>query len=466
MDCPAEKLRDFDGKKVIFMKKVLIVSVGGSYVPVVTAITEIKPDRVVFLCSGGTSQNSSINQVMGEGTPCELRKGADVIKKEPNILVQTGYDSRFDKDSDLIIVDDPDDIIDCYKKIEEKISLIKTEDPECSIFADYTGGTKTMSAALAMVSMDYNISSLFVTTTQRRNLIKVEGGQFPKRIGTSVIHHKRRLKQILPAMIKQFNYPAVIEELKAVLMECELPNEEQKILRENLRLFEGLDTWDRFEHLTALELLEPLMGKDKGTGTQVMFLKRVIAGRSKIDNNFNTEGYKVIIGHGYEVVEDLLLNAQRRAHQRRYDDAVGRIYRALELTAQLRLKMKYDLLTGDIEINNKSIQNLPEERLLYLEKKRNDRGIIQIALKDSLDLLNNLGDKTGIRFKENESRILDVLIIRNNSLFAHGFNPVGEADYRRIDETIGGFIREGIEEVRGKRHEKPSQFPQDFNFEW
>jgi hypothetical protein len=33
-------------------------------------------------------------------------------------------------------------------------------------------------------------------------------------------------------------------------------------------------------------------------------------------------------GHGYEIVEDLLLNAERRAMQDRYDDAVGRLYRA------------------------------------------------------------------------------------------------------------------------------------------
>lgn len=447
------------------MKKVLIVSVGGSYEPVVTAIREIKPDRVVFLCSGGTCRNSSVSQVMGEGTPCELRRGAEVIKKEPNILVQTGYKESFDKEKDLIIVEDPDEIIDCYKKIEEKMSGIREEDPDCSIFADYTGGTKTMSAALAMASMDYNISSLFVTTTGRRNLIKVETGQFPKRIGTSIIHHKRRLKQILPAMIRQYNYPAAIEELKTVLMECELPNEEQKKLGENLNLYKGLDAWDNFEHLAALELLEPLMGKEK-IKFLAIFLKKVIASRKKIDNNYNTEGQKVIFGHGYEVIEDLLLNAQRRAHQNRYDDAVGRIYRALELTAQIRLKTKFGLLTGDIDINNKNIQNLQEECRSYLQKKRNDDNIIQIALKDSLILLNDLDDETGKRFNANRSRILDVLKIRNNSLFAHGFNPVGEGDYRRIEETIGGFIRDSIEEVRGNQREKPAQFPQELNFEW
>ena len=38
------------------------------------------------------------------------------------------------------------------------------------------------------------------------------------------------------------------------------------------------------------------------------------------------------------MVEDLLLNAERRAIQGRYEDAIGRIYRAIELIAQIRLK--------------------------------------------------------------------------------------------------------------------------------
>ena len=41
---------------------------------------------------------------------------------------------------------------------------------------------------------------------------------------------------------------------------------------------------------------------------------------------------------GYEKVGDLLRNAERRAAQSRFDDAVARLYRALELFAQLRLR--------------------------------------------------------------------------------------------------------------------------------
>jgi len=447
------------------MGKVLIVSVGGSCEPIVTAIKKIQPDRVVFLCSGGESASSSISQVIGEGTPCELRKGTEVIKKEPNILVQTNFNKRFNKDTDLIIVEDPDEINDCYKKIEEKIIQIKDENPDYNIIADYTGGTKTMSAALAMAALDYNISALYVTTSKRRDLIRVESGQFPRRVMTSIMHHKRRLKQIFPKMLKKFNYPAAIEEIETVLMECELSNKENKTIKENLDYVKGLDAWDCFDHIEALKLLEPMMGKDDETKSLVMFLKRVIASRKIIDEDFRTENVKSIKGHGYEVVEDLLLNAERRACQKRFDDAVGRIYRALELMAQIRLKIKFDLLTGDIDINNLNLKNLAEELKANLEKKRNDNGRIQIALRDSFNLLNDLGDEIGVKFKKTESHIIDTLKIRNNSLFAHGFRSITESDYKRIKDNIVSFIEDGIKQLAGNQYRKPNQFPETLNLE-
>src|SRR5262249_16501330 len=54
--------------------------------------------------------------------------------------------------------------------------------------------------------------------------------------------------------------------------------------------------------------------------------------------------------HGFEWVEDLLLNAERRSSQGRCDDAVGRVYRAVELTAQVWLKERHGVDTGDVDL--------------------------------------------------------------------------------------------------------------------
>lgn len=47
---------------------------------------------------------------------------------------------------------------------------------------------------------------------------------------------------------------------------------------------------------------------------------------------------------GYEQVQDLILNAERRAVQERYDDAVARLYRAVEMVAQVRLQSEWGLM--------------------------------------------------------------------------------------------------------------------------
>ena len=74
------------------MSKVLIVTVGGSYKPIVTAIETLQPERVVFICSDG--DRGSKPQVIGKGNPCEFRRGTEVIERLPNIPTQANLGER------------------------------------------------------------------------------------------------------------------------------------------------------------------------------------------------------------------------------------------------------------------------------------------------------------------------------------------------------------------------------------
>ena len=156
------------------MSKVLIVTVGGSYKPIVTAIETLQPERVVFICSDG--DRGSKPQVIGKGNPCEFRRGTEVIERLPNIPTQANLGERFQEDRDLIEIQEPDDLSECYIKASSTIQTIKRESPEAEIIADYTGGTKSMSVGLAMASLDYKVQ-LYLTTANRTNIIKVERGE-------------------------------------------------------------------------------------------------------------------------------------------------------------------------------------------------------------------------------------------------------------------------------------------------
>jgi hypothetical protein len=128
----------------------------------------------------------------------------------------------------------------------------------------------------------------------------------------------------------------------------------------------------------------------------------------------------------------------------------------MELLAQIRLKLNYNLITGNIDTSNPHIN---EELKKKLEARRNDRGMIQIALRESYELLYQLGDPIGIDYKEHNNKLMDALRLRNDSLFAHGFNPLSEHDYKKIEDSVCRFIERNLEAITGGKSKKPEQFP-------
>ena len=163
------------------MSKILFVTVGGSFQPIVTAIRSLQPNRVVFIASDGDKGSKS--QVIDAGTPCEIRRGAEVIERLPNIPTQVNLGENFQPDRDLILVQNPDDLAECYPKIRDRIQSLQKEGGQ-EIIADYTGGTKTLSASLVMAAVDCGIP-LYITIAARDNLIKVERGELTQKVDTS-----------------------------------------------------------------------------------------------------------------------------------------------------------------------------------------------------------------------------------------------------------------------------------------
>ena len=89
-------------------------------------------------------------------------------------------------------------------------------------------------------------------------------------------------------------------------------------------------------------------------------------------------------------------------------------------------------------------------------------GKIQLALQKSYQLLSCLpDDPLGTLYQPYADSLSNILQVRNNSLFAHGFQPITASDYRTVSATISGFIKEGIEAVADKEPLSPAeQFPQ------
>jgi CRISPR-associated protein (TIGR02710 family) len=435
------------------MSTILFVTVGGSHQPIVTAISSLNPDRVIFICSDGAKGSKS--QVIGTGTPCEVRKGLEVIERLPNIPTQAKLGDKFQPERDVVTIDEPDDLSECYQKIVAAIQAIQQSAPKTILKADYTGGTKSMSVGLAMAAIDYRVE-VFLTTGNRTDLIRVQRGEMTAQATISPVLIQRTIDRFLPMVLQQYNYPAAVAELTQLLPSMTVTNELRRQIQSLCSICKGLDAWDRFEHLEAVALLTPYM-KSQQIQPLGLFLKRVIHSRGAIDPDFKFDLTDSIAGHGYEIVQDLLLNAERRATQGRYDDAVGRLYRALELLVQVRLLKAYEIETGDVDL-----AKLPEH-LRHDFHPHGDRKI-QIALRRSYDLLAQLGDDPiGQLYRQQKGKVISALEIRNDSLFAHGFQPITEQNYQSVLGAIGSFIETSIERVAENKFKSVTlqQFPTD-----
>lgn len=127
----------------------------------------------------------------------------------------------------------------------------------------------------------------------------------------------------------------------------------------------------------------------------------------------------------------------------KYDDAVARLYRIIELVAQYRLRAKYEIESGDVDVwHLRTLGKMEKKEVEKYKKLRGENGKIKLTLRKDFELLHDLGDEVGKKFIE-DNRMKDMLAKRNSSILAHGLVPVEEED----GERMFGKVREYVELV-------------------
>jgi CRISPR-associated protein (TIGR02710 family) len=264
--------------------KILMLTVGGSPQPIITSIKTLKPDRVIFICSENTERNKgSINQVIGDGNPCEIHKNKDVVERLPNLPTLLQLGNRFDCNSDLLAIQDPDDQAECYRKITGFIGKL-LQSNQCELVADYTGGTKTMSMALAMAAIDFNIK-LYLTTGSRRDLTRVRFGETTELVSTALINVERKLELILPMLLDRYDYAAAVGQLENLLHSYHFSGDDKVKVRNLIACCRAFDFWDKFDHRQAYEELQSFF-KYKEIAKVGQFLRQIMGSRAVLDKDF------------------------------------------------------------------------------------------------------------------------------------------------------------------------------------
>jgi CRISPR-associated protein (TIGR02710 family) len=416
----------------------LLCTVGGAHQPIVSAIQELKPDFVCFICTGkdpGTGKPGSDGQILGTGSVIKARFNDDKPTL-PNIPAQTGlaeaaYEVRLTPADDLDAV---------YRDCRSALLELQQRHPTARLIADYTGGTKTMSAGLVAAALEIEGVELQVVTGNRVDLVKVRDGmQSVAEANADAL----RLQQALSPFLAGWKHYAYAEAKEGI---AGLPKPKGPLLAEYHRardLSAAFAAWDRFDHATARDTLQGYAA-------------------TLPEDWHGYWGALALLTHGQAAKReaaqllDLCLNARRRAAQGRYDDAVARVYRVIEWTAQWLLKTRCGVDTG----------NLPEGFAPpAMELAPNRDGQRQAGLYQAWQLVQARTEGTAAAFfGEENKRLLGHLITRNNSILAHGTTPIAQAEWRKLQDWLDqAFLPMLLEEVRGQGiNALPPQLPQAY----
>jgi CRISPR-associated protein (TIGR02710 family) len=309
---------------------------------------------------------------------------------------------------------DPDSLTDWYRAIQGVLRKAADTYPNSRYVADYTGGTKTMSVALAMAALEAGWE-LSLIKGARKDLVKVVDGTEAVSLVSREVQAQQRMKEAC-RLFNDYHYRASESLLGNILQTGAVSTNLETKLRELIGLARGFDAWDRFDHKHAITILTPHQSR---VVPNYIFLKQILG----LDKRAT----------GYERAFDLLSNAERRAHQGRYDDAVARLYRACEMFAQIRLQQR----TPALNPSNLDLTLLPEtlrERYDYLHDAKD--GKIKLGLLQNYELLAALGDSVGIAYQTVAKNLRNGLSTRNNSILAHGNQPLTRTDYQEFTSLI------------------------------
>lgn len=395
--------------------RAMVVSVGGTPAPVIFSLNKKQPEFVCFFVSRQTKR-----------------------MLEDEILPRLTFKPRH---YDWITTPNAESLSECYQEISRRLpDLVEKWDVEPrDVCVDYTGGTKTMSVALALATIEQSCCYSYVGGDERSKGgvgIVVNGKEkmwFLDNPWDEIAHGQI---QEVCLLFNKARYASAAEVLEKCLVM--VSKERKPFLRALFELVTGFDLWDRFKHGQAKKHLyrseEILMSlgaekpKIRSVAKQlednIEFLERVL------------EGGKPSVLHFY----DLMANARRRAElERKFDDAVARVYRAMELLAQVELKV-----TFGVDTSNVNTEAIPEGLMReYTRKYRDERdGKIKIGLYASYSLLKELGAELGRNFfSVYEKELRPVLDIRNSSILAHGMTPVDENTFQRLFRAVLDFTQ-------------------------
>ena len=414
------------------MKKAMIISVGGTPEPIIKSINTYSPDIVHFMPS-----QSSITQI-GE------------------ITAKTGISPAQIKTK---ILDDHQSLVSAFKTASQIIKELKAD---YEIWIDYTGGTKSMSAGLVIAGLNEGCKFVYVGAVNDNGRNK-EGLGIVKDGFEDVLPqanpYELFAKPEIGRAIDSFNsyqFAAALNNFDSALEKIPDGGEKEKlrILRE---LTDAYSSWDRFKVLkTKKTSLISILEKN------LLDLRKIYKISEEKEPDFvkliekNIAFLKLRFGDVRYAIADLLNNAYRRIEEGKYDDAVARLYRAIELIAQIKLAEEG---LNDLSEKKFTIEDLKRKKvdISRYEEYADENGRLKLGLENKFKLLRDMGwEEANTVYLENK-KLKNLLKKRNSSILAHGLEPVEKDTAKELFDAVKVYAKIVLPELNELMEE--ARFP-------
>ncbi len=205
-------------------------------------------------------------------------------------------------------------------------------------------------------------------------------------------------------------------------------------------LFNAYWHWDKMDYVKAYRYLEHVPDLELLIPMNRKFLKRLLELDRMDDTILNRKERLRIRQQKYiYMLLDLLHNAKRRIDGERYDDALARLYRVVELISQVLL-LSYGIDDNEEKIRFADLKKLLRKQDISTYARKSDRnGIIRIGLRYKFLLLEDLGLKGAARWY---SDLQEYIMVRNDSILAHGLTPVPGDLVKDLWIKVRGIVTE------------------------
>ena len=390
-----------------------IATVGGAPNPLAKSLMHWRPDKAVFLPSEQTASQ------IAEAILPQATEGGCVLS--PGQM-------------DIVPLPDAQDPTSCIQTIAERVQpkvrewLARGDD--FVVVVDWTGGTKTMSAALALVAHRWRntyFSYVGGTSRTKSGIGTVETGSETvlqyvnswESLGYSVIEDALSAYQ-------HGTYGAGAQRLRSILGQIDKENQTLKSELSTLaRFLKGVDAWDKCEYKLAkgeyeachrnFNDLKSILPDDRARELQD-HIRWALPYLQTIEKELGKPTLPLCT--------DLLANAQRRKEEGRLVDAVARLYHAIEALGQVQLRTVWNLNASRVPVSD-----LPPALQDEYQPRQDEDGYVKLGLQAVYKTLAAWDDPMGRAFRELRWDAEDSpLSRRNRSIAGHGFEPVQKND--------------------------------------